>query len=346
MTEVVASSLEALSQGVAMSQSEAYGLMDAIMAGLATPAQIGGILMALRVRGETVDELTGFALAMRDHATPVPVKSRGVIDTCGTGGDRSFTFNVSTVSALVVAGAGMRVAKHGNRSATSKSGSADLLEALGITLETSVDVVAQSIDEIGFGFLFALTVHGSMRHAAPARKQLGVRTVFNVLGPLTNPCRPEYQLVGVFDRQLIAPMAQVLERLGVSRAMVVHGHGNIDEVSLSGPTEFGLVEDGTLSFGALSPQDLGLPVYPPGSFLGGGPEENAFIARSIICENRPGPAFDLVLANAGVALYVGGRAASLREGVALAREAIVGGAAQRVLEALVARPKSEGRRNA
>ncbi len=341
MNEVVTTSLEALSQGAHMTLAEAYALMDAIMAGGATLAQIGGILMALRVRGETVDELTGFAQAMRDHATPVPIKSRPVIDTCGTGGDRSFTFNVSTVSALVVAGAGMHVAKHGNRSATSKSGSADLLEALGVVLETSPQMAADCIDDIGFGFLFALTVHSSMRHAAPARSQLGVRTVFNVLGPLTNPCRPEYQLLGVFDRQWVGPMTEVLRQLGVSRAMVVHGHGGLDEVSLSGPTDFGLVDSGATSFGTLVPEDLGLPRYPLGSFAGGDPQQNAAICRAIISEKAAGPAMDMVLANAGVALYVGGAAASPKDGVELAKATVNQGRAQRVLEALVARTASQ-----
>lgn len=336
MNDVMIASLEALGQGSRLSQVEAYQLMDAIMQGSATPAQIGGVLMALRVRGETVDELTGFAQAMRDHAAPVPVKTRPLIDTCGTGGDRSFTFNVSTVSAFVVAGAGLHVAKHGNRSATSKSGSADLLEALGVPVQTDPALTAQLIERVGFGFLFAQQVHRSMRHAGPIRRELGVRTVFNILGPLTNPCAPEYQLMGVFAREWVAPLAEVLARLDVKRAMVVHGHGGLDEVSLSGPTEYGLVMDGAVTQGVLWPEDLGLPTYPQGSFAGGDPETNAAICRSIVSERALGPLTDMVLANAGVALYVGNVAESPRGGVDLARSILTSGRAHDVLEGLIA----------
>ncbi|PSR20392.1 MAG: anthranilate phosphoribosyltransferase [Sulfobacillus acidophilus] len=337
MNAVVMASLELLSERKQLSQAQAYQFMDAIMQGEATPVQIGGALMALRVRGETVEELTGFAQAMRAHAVRVPVAHRPLIDTCGTGGDRSFTFNVSTVSAFVVAGAGLRVAKHGNRSATSKSGSADLLEALGVAIATEPQAVATLIDEVGFGFLFAVQVHGSMRFAAPARRELGVRTVFNVLGPLTNPCAPEYQLVGVFDAQWIAPLAEVLNRLGVGRAMVVHGHGGLDEVSLSGATQYALVDHGAVSLGQLTPEELGLARYPVGSFAGADPATNARICRRIISEGESGPLTDLVLANAGVALYVGDMVPSPKEGVKLAREVLSQGAAHRVLEQLIAR---------
>ena len=346
MSDVILESLELLSQGSRLNQERAYQLMDAVMRGEATPAQIGGVLMALRVRGESVDELTGFARAMRDHATVVPIRKRPVMDTCGTGGDRSFTFNISTVSAFVVAGAGLHVAKHGNRSATSKSGSADLLEALGIPIQNDPQVVAELVDEVGFGFLFAQQVHGSMRHAGPTRRELGVRTVFNILGPLTNPCAPEYQLVGVFARDWVHPMTEVLARLGVKRAMVVHGHGGLDEVSLSGPTEYGLVIDGQVQYGRLTPEDLGLLRYPVGSFAGADPATNARICRTIISERVPGPVTDMVLANAGVALYVGGAAASAEDGVKLARQALNSGSAEDILEALIARAKAspEGER--
>lgn len=342
MNGVVLQGLEALSQGAQLSQQDAYSLMDAMMSGEATPAQIGGVLMALRVRGETIDELTGFALAMREHATSVKLKSRPVMDTCGTGGDRSYTFNVSTVSAFVVAGAGVHVAKHGNRSATSKSGSADLLEALGVAVQNDLQIVASLIDEVGFGFLFAQQIHGSMRHAAPVRRELGIRTVFNVLGPLTNPCAPEYQLMGVFGQPWVRPMTEVLSRLNVKRAMVVHGHGGLDEVSLSGPTEYGLADEGQVSFGTLTPEQLGLPTYPVGSFAGGDPAFNAQICRMIISEQVQGPLTDLVLANAGVALFVAGQAHSPQEGVKLAHEAIQKGRAQAVLEALIQQSRGVG----
>ncbi len=335
MKDIILDSLEALGRGDTLSRATAFELMDAIMQGQATPSQIGGVLMALRVRGETVDELTGFAEAMRSHAEMVPVKHHPLIDTCGTGGDRSFTFNVSTVSAFVVAGAGLHVAKHGNRSATSKSGSADLLEALGIAIQSEPARVAELIDDVGFGFLFAQQVHTSMRHAAPTRKELGVRTVFNILGPLTNPCAPEYQLMGVFAPEWVEPLTAVLARLGVRRAMVVHGHGGLDEVSLSGPTTYGLVIDGEISRGILTPEDLGLPQYPVGSFTGGDPAANARICRAIVSERAEGPMTDMVLANAGVALYVGGLAMSPREGVEMARGVIQAGRAHAVLEDLI-----------
>ncbi|MDA8192721.1 MAG: anthranilate phosphoribosyltransferase [Thermaerobacter sp.] len=330
-----------LSEGQPLSEEQARGLMDAIMQGEATSAQIGGILMALRVRGETIDELTGFARAMRAHAVPVRVTRRPLLDTCGTGGDRSQTFNVSTVSALVVAGAGVPVAKHGNRSATSRSGSADLLEALGVDIAQDADRVAALVDEVGFGFLFAQAVHTSMRHVAPARRELGVRTVFNVLGPLTNPADPERQLLGVFDAQWVRPIAEVLQRLGADRAMVVHGHGGLDEVSLSGPTQYGLVDGGEVREGTITPDDLGLPSYPAGSFAGAEPAANAKIAWQVLA-GVPGPHLDLVLANAGTALYVGRAAATLREGVELARDAITCGHAAGVLESLVARTGGGG----
>lgn len=334
---VILDSLEVLGQGAPLELEQAYQLMNAIMQGEATPAQVGGVLMALRVRGETVDELTGFATAMREHATPVAIQTRPVMDTCGTGGDRSFTFNVSTVSAFVVAGAGVRVAKHGNRSATSKSGSADLLEALGIPVQTESHVVSALIEEVGFGFLFAQQVHTSMRHAGQTRRELGVRTVFNVLGPLTNPCAPEYQLLGVFDASFVVPMTEVLNRLGVERAMVVHGHGGLDEVSLSGPTQYGLVDRGVTSFGTLTPDEMGLPTYPPGVFRGGDPSTNAQICRDILYHGVRGPLRDVVLANAGVALYVAGEAALPADGVRLARTSIDSGRAAGVLDALIAR---------
>lgn len=330
-----------LSEGQRLTEEQAFQLMDAIMQGQATNAQIGGVLMALRVRGETIDELTGFAQAMRAHATPMTLLRRPVLDTCGTGGDRSHTFNVSTVSAFVVAGAGIAVAKHGNRSATSKSGSADLLEALNVPIVQEPTVVAQWIQQVGFGFLFAQTVHSSMRYAAPVRRELGVRTVFNVLGPLTNPAHPEQQLLGVFSPEWVRPVAEVLLRLAVDRAMVVHGHGGLDEVSLSGPTQYSLVDGGQVRDGVLTPDELGLPTYPVGSFRGADPSANAIIARNILA-GQPSPFLDLVLANAGVALYVGRAVQSPAEGVKLARQTILSGQAAGILEALVAHSGEAG----
>ncbi|MCY0877895.1 MAG: anthranilate phosphoribosyltransferase [Firmicutes bacterium] len=342
-SEIVAASLEALSRGELLEEPRAYALMDSIMRGEATPVQLAGILMALRVRGETVDELTGFARAMRDHAVAVPVHSRPLMDTCGTGGDGSQSFNVSTVAAFVVAGAGLKVAKHGNRAATSRSGSADLLEALGVKLFTNPEDVARLIDEVGFGFLFAQSVHTSMRYAGPTRRELGVRTVFNILGPLTNPCAPDYQLVGVFHESWVRPVAEVLGRLGIRKAMVVHGHGGLDEVSLSGPTHYAVVDEGGVTEGVMTPDDLALPKYPPAAFQGGDPAHNAAICRHVLLEGERGPQRDLVVANAGVALYVSGQARTLKEGVQLAEDVINEGRAARVLEALVAASRAADR---
>lgn len=335
MSDIISLGLERLSRGERFSREEAFSYMDVLMQGGMTPAQIGATLMALRVRGESVEEIAGFAQAMRKHAVAVPVRRRPLIDTCGTGGDRSFTFNVSTVSAFVVAGAGLGVAKHGNRSATSKSGSADLLEALDISIQSDPIEVGRLIDEVGFGFLFAQQMHSSMRHVALPRRELGFRTIFNVLGPLTNPCSPDYQLLGVFSPEWVGAMAEVLALLGVKRGMVVHGHGGLDEVSLSGPTAYGFVKDGEMTQGQITPEQLGLPVYPSGSFVGGDPVQNAQICRDILCQRTPGPLRDLVLANAGVALFVGNVVDSLRDGVNLARETIENGRAEAVLNQLI-----------
>ncbi|CAB1129167.1 anthranilate phosphoribosyltransferase [Candidatus Hydrogenisulfobacillus filiaventi] len=338
----VAGALAALTEGQRLTEAEAETLMDRIMEGAATPVQIAGILIALRMRGETVEELTGFARAMRRHAAPVAVQRRPVIDTCGTGGDRSFTFNVSTVAALVAAGAGVTVAKHGNRSASSRSGSADLLESLGVNLALPPAVMGELVDEVGFGFLFAQNVHTSMRYAAGPRRELGVRTVFNILGPLTNPVAPEMQLLGVFAADWVEPLAEVLRRLGTRRAMVVHGAGGLDEVSLAGPTRYALVDGDQVRSGELTPEDLGLPRYPVEAMRGGDPAANAAICRRVLA-GEAGPHLDMVLANAGVALFVAGAAADPREGVELARASIAGGRARTVLDRLVERSQAAAR---
>lgn len=340
MSEVVSEMLQRLSTGERLSEGEAEALMDAIMDGQATPIQVGGLLMALRVRGETVEELTGFARAMRRHALAVPVRRRPVMDTAGTGGDGSHTFNVSTVAALVIAATGIPVAKHGNRAASSRSGSADLLEALGIPLEVEPVRVAEAVDQIGFGFVFAQAVHRSMRYAAPARRELGVRTAFNWLGPLTNPARPERQLVGVADPQWVGPLAEVLARLGTERALVVHGAGGLDEVSLAGPTDYGLVAEGKVELGRLDPGELGLEPVPVAALRGGNPQENAAICLKVL-RGEPGPYRQMVLANAGAALWAAGAVEEVREGVARAARAIDQGAALAVLERLQAWGEAE-----
>lgn len=338
--DLILHDLTVLSQGQTLDEGEAYALMDAIMKGSATPIQVSGILMALAVRGETVDELAGFARAMREHATPITLTKRPVLDTCGTGGDRSFTFNISTVSAFVIAGSGVHVAKHGNRSATSKSGSADLLEALGIRISQDPANVAQLIDELGFGFLFAQQIHNSMRFASQPRKELGVRTVFNLLGPLTNPVRPEHQLLGVFAQRWVKPITAVLSRLGLQRAVVVHGAGGFDEVSLAGPTVFGIADTDGIRFGRWTPEDLGLPTYPPDAFRGGDPARNAQICYQVL-RGEPGPYLDVILANAGVGLYAALAAPSPKEGVAMARESIRSGKAAYVVDELISHSRQQ-----
>jgi anthranilate phosphoribosyltransferase len=301
--------------------------MGTIMDGEATPAQIGALLAALAVRGETEDEVVGFARVMRERA--VPLSAAGAVDTCGTGGDGAGTFNISTVASFVVAGCGVPVAKHGNRSASGSCGSADVLEALGIRLDPPVATVQKSLDEAGWAFLFAPGFHASTRHAVGPRKELGVRTCFNLLGPLTNPARPTAQVVGVPRPQLAAFLARCLQRLGIARAWVVHGAG-LDEMSLCGLTEVAALEDGTVRTFTVTPQDAGLAPCDPAALRGGDAQANAAIARSVL-EGRKGAARDVVVLNAAAALLLAGRAADLREGARLAERAIDEGRAAAVL---------------
>jgi len=300
------------------------------MEGEATPAQIGALLAALAVRGETEDEIVGFARTMRERA--VPLSARGAVDTCGTGGDGAGTFNISTVASLVVAACGVPVAKHGNRSASGSCGSADLLEALGLRIDAPADTVQRSLDEAGWAFLFAPGFHAATRHAVGPRKELGVRTAFNLLGPLTNPARPEAQVVGVPRPELTGFIARCLQRLGVRRAWVVHGAG-IDELSLCGPTTvaaFDGGENGVRTF-TVTPEEAGLAPCRPETLRGGDAATSARIAGEVLGGER-GPRRDVVVLNAAAALIVAGRAASLRDGAAQAEKAIDGGAAARMLE--------------
>jgi anthranilate phosphoribosyltransferase len=324
--------LEALASGRALSREEARLVMGRIMDGEATPSQIGALLMALRVRGETVPEIIGFAEAMRARATRVEVRRRPVLDTCGTGGDGSGSLNLSTLAGLVAAGAGVTVAKHGNRSVSSRSGSADVLEALGVPIPQSAADAADQLNRVGFALLFAPLLHSSMRYATPARRELGIRTVFNVLGPLTNPAGAEYQVLGVFDAAWVEPIARVLAELGTAHAMVVHGTG-LDEVSLAGPTAYAEVRNGSVRRGTFMPGDFGLDAVPLQVVRGGDPSYNAERARTLL-QGGPDPALPYVLANAGVALYVVGQAASPREGVEMARRVVADGAAWAVVERL------------
>lgn len=327
--------LQRVADGHDLSASEAEAAMDLIMTGEATPAQIAGYLIALRCKGETIEEIAGSARAMRAHATPVGTRRRGLIDTCGTGGDGKQTLNISTAAAIVVAAADVPVAKHGNRSVSSRSGSADVLEALGVHIDLPPSAVQQTLDQIGIGFMFAPRFHQAMRHAVGPRKELGLRTIFNVLGPLTNPAGAEYQLLGVYDRRLVEPIAHVLIELGVRRALVVHGEPGLDEISISGETHAALVDQGKVVMRTITPADLSLQEAPVSAIGGGDPQQNAALIRAVFSD-QPGPHRDAVVANAAGALFAAGKVASLAEGVALAQELIRSGAALAKLEAWVA----------
>lgn len=324
--------LEQLAQGSRLTEADAERLMGEIMDGHATGSQIGALLMALRLRGETVAELTGFAVAMRKRATPVPIARRPVLDTCGTGGDGSSSLNVSTLAALVAAAGGVPVAKHGNRSASSRCGSADLLEALGVHIPDSALEAGQLVDEVGFGFLYAPLLHTSMRHAMPTRRELGLRTVFNLLGPLTNPAGAEHQLLGVFSPKWVEPVAAVLAELGTLHALVVHGAG-LDEVSADQVTLVAEVRGGRVSTWTLAPDEAGITVEPVAQIRGGSPAENARMAEAIL-SGRPAPGSETVVLNAGAALYAADRVDSVREGVEVSRRLLQAGAAERVLQEL------------
>jgi len=314
-------------RGERLTEDEAGAAMGVIVDGEATPAQIVALLAALAVRGESEDEVVGFARTMRARA--VPLRSNGAIDTCGTGGDGSGTFNISTIASLVVAACGVPVAKHGNRSARGRCGSADVLETLGVRIDAPVEIVQRCLDETGWTFLFAPGFHASTRHAVGPRKELGVRTAFNLLGPLTNPALPEAQVVGVPRPELAPFVARCLKRLGVKRAWVVHGSG-LDEISLCGETAVTAFDDGEVRTFAVSPADAGLAACDLEALRGGSPADNAEIATEVLGGAR-GPRRDVVLLNAAAALVVAGRATSLREGASQAAEALDDGWAGRLL---------------
>ncbi len=321
--------------GEHLSADEAESIMGTIMSGDATPAQIGAYLAALRAKGETVGEIVGFARAMREHATRVRPARRPLVDTCGTGGDGAHTFNISTTAALVVAGAGVAVAKHGNRSVSSKCGSADVLSALGVRLDLSPEDVALCIDEVGFGFLFAPMMHPAMKHAIGPRREMGVRTVFNILGPLTNPAGATVQVMGVYDRDLVLPLAQVLRDLGAESAYVVSSADGLDELSVSGPNRVARLETGRVELTSLDAADYGIAPNDVSALRGGDAEENAAITRDIL-QGQRGPRRDVVLLNAAVALTAAGAVGDLRDGLDMAEASIDCGAAAKVLGDLVA----------
>jgi anthranilate phosphoribosyltransferase len=327
--------LARLLDGHDLSRAEAREAMDSIMTGEASPALIGGFLVALRLKGETADEIAGCAEAMREHVLSVKPQREDLVDTAGTGGDGGGTFNISTAAALVAAAAGAGVAKHGNRAVSSASGSADVLEALGFALDLPPDRIADSIDELGFGFLFAPTHHPAMKHAAPVRKELAARTVFNVLGPLTNPAGARAQVVGVYSPDLVRTIAEVLASLGARRAFVVHGASGIDELSPAGPNLVCEVVDGGVKEREIDPLELGVPRCAPEELRGGSPDENAEAIREVFAGANGGRR-DAILLNAAGAIAAGGHAEDLREGLEVAREAVDSGAAGERLEALIA----------
>jgi len=328
----VREALGIVAAGRTLSRAEAESTMASVMAGEATAAQLGALLAALAVRGETVDEIAGFAAGLRAAAVTVTVPD-GAIDTCGTGGDRSQSFNISTVAAIVAAAAGARVAKHGNRAASSVCGSADVLEALGVKIDLGPESVAECVSDVGVGFMFAPRFHPALRHAGPVRREIGIRTIFNVLGPLANPAGVKRQLLGVPSAALGERMVSVLRELGAERALVVHSADGLDEISPSGPTRTWELLDGSIREGELTPEEAGLERAPRDSVRGGDSATNAGIARAVLSGAARDGARTAVLLNAGAACYVAGLARDVRGGVGLAAHAIESGAAMATLEA-------------
>lgn len=316
-----------------LSEEEAAHAMRQIMEGEATPAQIAAFLTALRIKGETISEITGCAGVMREKATHIRAPYANVIDTCGTGGDGAQTFNISTTSAFVVAGAGIPVAKHGNRAMSSRCGSADLLQELGVAIEMSPDMAEKCLAEVGITFLFAPLFHSAMKYAIGPRREIGVRTIFNIMGPLTNPAGAKHQLLGVYARELIEPLAQVLGNLGATRAYVVHGADGLDEITTTGETHIAALEQGRVSSFTISPEQIDLPKVPRAALAGGDAKHNARITVAVL-NGEPGPQRDVVLLNAAAALIVAGAVADLSSGLRLAAQVIDSGAAMETLRRL------------
>lgn len=317
-----------------LSEADMHDVMRLIMTGEATPAQIGGFLIGLRMKGETVDEITAAARVMRELATPVPVKGEHLVDTCGTGGDGASTFNISTASAIVTAAAGARVAKHGNRSVSSSCGSADVLEAAGVNLDLDADQVARCVEQIGVGFLFAPRHHSAMKHAIGPRKEMGVRTLFNLLGPLTNPAGAPNQVLGVFNAFWLNPLAQVLGKLGSRHVMVVHADDGLDEISIGSPTRVAELRDGEVNCYRITPEQFGMQAGTVGDLGVADAAASLAMIRQVF-DDVPGPARDIVLLNAGAAIYVSGVADSLEAGIEAARGALASGAAREKFRQLI-----------
>jgi len=334
MSDALKPFLAKTADGTALTAREAEDAFAVIMSGEATSAQIAGLLMALRVRGETVDEITGAVRAMRARMLPVSAPA-GAIDVVGTGGDGSGTFNVSTGAALVVAGCGVPVAKHGNRALSSKSGAADVLTTLGVNLDAELPLVERAIAEAGIGFLMAPRHHTAMKYVMPARVEMGIRTIFNILGPLSNPAGVTRQFTGVFARQWVEPLAQVLKNLGSEACWVVHGEDGLDELTTTGPSFVAQLKDGVVTTFTVTPADAGLPTARPEDLKGGSPEVNAKAIRDLVA-GKKGPYRDIVLFNAAASLVVAGKVDDLTSGVAKAAQAIDGGAVAQALDRLVA----------
>jgi anthranilate phosphoribosyltransferase len=320
--------------GAALTREEAALAFDRMMSGEATPSQMGGLLMAMRVRGETVEEITGAVTVMRAKMLPVEAPA-GAVDVVGTGGDASGSYNISTCAAFIVAGAGVPVAKHGNRALSSRSGAADVLTALGVRIDLMPDAIGRCIRESGIGFMFAPAHHPAMKNVGPTRIELGTRTIFNLLGPLSNPANVKRQMVGVFSKQWVEPVAHVLKNLGSERAIVVHGSDGLDEITTSGPTTVASLENGAVRTYEICPQDVGLAICKPEALRGGDAEANA-VALIAVLKGKQSPYRDVAAFNAAAALLVAGRAKDLKEGIALAQKSIDTGAAKKCLDRLIA----------
>jgi anthranilate phosphoribosyltransferase len=335
LTMSLPQALAKLMDGVDLSRDEAFGTMTTIMKGEATPAQIGGTVIALRMKGETVDEITGFAEAMRAFSNHVATENQDLLDTCGTGGSGIHKFNISTVSAIIAAAAGARVAKHGNRAMSGKAGSADVLEALGVNINLTAEQAALCLEQTGICFMFAQLYHPALKHAAAPRRELGVRTIFNMLGPLANPANADRQLIGLYDRTRTATVAEVLSRLGLKRAMVVGSYDGLDEISISAPTQVSELRNGEVSTYDITTEQLGLSTMPLSAVQGGDAAANAAIIRRVLSGERS-PYRDVVLVNAGACIYVAGRAITLPDGVRIAAETIDSGQAANKLQQWIA----------
>jgi len=328
------SAIRAVTDRHDLSEQDMDSIMRLIMTGQATPAQIGGFLIGLRMKGETVDEITAAARVMRDLATHVDVHGQHLVDTCGTGGDAASTFNISTASAFVVAAAGGKVAKHGNRSVSSKSGSADVLEAAGVNINLNPQQVARCIDEVGVGFMFAPLHHSAMKHAIGPRREMGVRTLFNLLGPLTNPAGAPNQVIGVFSRQWVEPLARVLKNLGSSHVLIVHADDGMDEISIGSPTYVAELKEGHVSNYTIDPEQFGISLSDISTLSAESASHSLEIINGIF-QGKPGPARDIVVLNAGAAIYASGLSNTLASGVDKAHETIACGAAGKKMAALI-----------